>query len=435
MVHVPKDVTLATRSTSAPIAVRRIGAEFTSEEKEIMKSTVAKGTTDLEFAWFLHVAKEVGLSPLRRQIHAVKRWSKKDQKEVMTIQTGIDGFRAIADRTGNYAPSDRKPETVYDDKGRLFSITSWAKKFVPKDRSWHEINATALWDEFVPMEVVDGERKMPFMWAKMPWNQLEKCAEAKCLRRGFPELEGIYVHEELARADAEAGGATPGEESKDGEPKVVTRESLEAQRRSRERGTLEHGKVENRGHGDEGFLDEGPKPGTRAVSPEDKKKEQKQEAKQAALETIDSTVVKIAPMLKKLTPDQVNENKIAKAQKKPEPHEPQPYFIVTLRGDISIFVWDKHMFRAIAGSGGKAIEWKVAKRKTATKEYLGLEQIVSIDGVKYVVDAESKEWVPVTSLKTQVPATPDTGESAPVDKSANPRQPTIIEGGNSLFSE
>ena len=70
--------------------------QFTNEELDLIKNTVAKGATDNELKLFLYTAKERGLNPLTRQIHFVKRGDNG------VIQTGIDGFRLIAERTGQY---------------------------------------------------------------------------------------------------------------------------------------------------------------------------------------------------------------------------------------------------------------------------------------------------------------------------------------------
>ena len=71
---------------------------------DLIKQTVAKGANEQELELFLYQARRTGLDPLSRQIHCVMRNSR--QGKTMTIQTGIDGYRLIADRTGLYAGSD-----------------------------------------------------------------------------------------------------------------------------------------------------------------------------------------------------------------------------------------------------------------------------------------------------------------------------------------
>ena len=429
MVHVPKQLLVQPPKSTLPVPIMK---QYSSEQLDIIKQTVAKGATDLELAWFLHVAKELSLSPLRKQIHAVKRWSRKDGKEVMTIQTGIDGFRSIADSTGTYAPSERDPVTKYDEKQRLFSVTVYGKKFIRADRSWHEFSATALWDEFVPMEERDGQRQIPFMWTKMPYNQLEKFAEAKMLRRGWPDkFSGVYVHEEMARADAEAGFNQGEPGTGEGAVPVMTREQLEAEKRTRERGTLEPGKEANRGHGDEGFEDSGPKPGTRAIPPDQKKAEIREEQRQAKLETIDTWVEDVKPLMQKLSPAQENENRKLVAQGQPAKYEPKSYFVMKCSGGVTVYAWSKHVFRAVIASMGKDVVWKVSrnKPKTGTKEYLNLEEIISQNGMQFVVDPETKDYVPATSVRTQAPISPDTGECAPATNVANNARPEGMPEG------
>jgi hypothetical protein len=91
---------------------------FDASKLDLIKRTICKGATDNELQLFIHACKKTGLDPFVRQIFAVKRWDASAKKEVMTIQTGIDGYRLITDCTGKYALG-RDTEFGYNTEGQL----------------------------------------------------------------------------------------------------------------------------------------------------------------------------------------------------------------------------------------------------------------------------------------------------------------------------
>jgi phage recombination protein Bet len=179
--------------------------QFSQEKLALIKQTVAKGTTDLEFAWFMENCRALGLDPLRKQIYCVKRFEKKTKTETMTIQIGIDGFRLQAQRTNEYI-GQTKPEWC-DRSGRWVEVWTQtsvrptaARVGVYRKGFVAPVYAVAHYTEF-EQNYYDPEARgyrPAGLWAKMPLNQLIKCAEAAALRKTFPaELSGYYVPEEM----------------------------------------------------------------------------------------------------------------------------------------------------------------------------------------------------------------------------------------------
>lgn len=178
-----------------------------------------------EFNVFMSVSASLGLDPLRKQIYAFVFNKDKPDRRRMSIIVGIDGFRSVAKRSGEYRPDNRAPRFTYDpasanpDTNPLGLISAEVSVFQFSHGEWHEVSAIAYWDEFAPIieggKWVSGEdgrrsfRKDGTMqldpgkenWRKMSRLMLAKCAEAQAIRRGWPEdLSAIYSDEELDRA-------------------------------------------------------------------------------------------------------------------------------------------------------------------------------------------------------------------------------------------
>lgn len=177
-------------------------SHLTRGQIDLIKTQVAKGATDEELLLFISVCKSAELDPILKQVHLVKRWDSRTGTEVGAIQVGIDGFRSIAERSGQYAGSDdavyrdEKPISITRKNGQKVDFTAPGQatvcvyKLLKGQRC--AFTATARWSEYYPGDA------QGFQWQRMPYLMLGKCAEALALRKAFPkQLSGLYAPEEM----------------------------------------------------------------------------------------------------------------------------------------------------------------------------------------------------------------------------------------------
>ena len=184
---------LVTTQSNGPAAL-----SLSDEQLALLKRTIAKDSTDDELALFVNVCKRKNLDPFSKQIHFIKRAGK------VTFQTAIDGYRAMAARSQTYAGSD---DYRFDEGLTEYQMLE-AKRLRPRTATVTVYKvvagvrcpfvATARWSEYFPGEAIG------FMWKKMPFLMLGKCAEALALRKAFPEeLGGVYTDTEMMQAGHE----------------------------------------------------------------------------------------------------------------------------------------------------------------------------------------------------------------------------------------
>lgn len=177
---------------------------WTPDQVQLIKSTVAKGSTDDEFKLFLYTAQKYGFDPLIKQI-----WCVKYGTEPAAIFAGRDGFLSKAHESGKFdgmkttirvepVPFAKKikkkgyngqPDTWVDFKKDTQYV---ATAFVFRKDMSHPIEVE-VWEE----EYSSGQSN----WAKMPRTMIGKVAESQSLRRAF-NISGIYSEGEEQAIEA-----------------------------------------------------------------------------------------------------------------------------------------------------------------------------------------------------------------------------------------
>lgn len=218
-------------SNIVPMRERHSLGRYTGAQLDLIRKAHID-LTETEFNQFMHVAAATGLDPLRKQIYGILHNKDKPDKRSLTIIIGIDGYRTMAARMGDYMPADKPAEFVYSDELKgpanplgIESVTVTVKKRIPGSDEYSPVVATAYWDEYAPIVeseydwVETGEvwadsgkpkkKKVPragsqpkldenTKWAKMPRQMLEKCATAKAIRSGWPDdFSGLYDEAEM----------------------------------------------------------------------------------------------------------------------------------------------------------------------------------------------------------------------------------------------
>jgi phage recombination protein Bet len=167
-------------------------ALWTPEQTQLIATTIAPGCSSDELRLFAYACQRTGLDPFSKQIYAIKRGGK------MTIQAGIDGLRAIAERTGELDGSHTEwcgDDGQWSDVWISAKPPAAAKTTIWRKGSSHPFTGVA---RFADYNAGQG------LWSKMPAAMIAKCSEALALRKAFPaNLSGVYSTDEMEQAEVQ----------------------------------------------------------------------------------------------------------------------------------------------------------------------------------------------------------------------------------------
>ena len=197
-------------------------AAWTAEEKAVVEASglvfkhsygAKEGQKELAprpvVARFMHTCQRTGLDPLAKQIYCIGRLSGGTVE--WSIQTAIDGFRVIAERSSKYAGQDaaewltQTGEWVPVFVKALHGENPLAARVNVYRHDWNPDKpavGVATWDEYAQYT---RKGDLTAMWKQRGPGQLAKCAEALAFRKAFPQdLSGMYTDDEMSARQDEA---------------------------------------------------------------------------------------------------------------------------------------------------------------------------------------------------------------------------------------
>lgn len=186
--------------------------QMTEEELfKVLSNSLYVGAQPESIKMVQAYCKAGGLDPMQKPVHIVPMYCGTGQKDSKgydikamrdVVMPGIGLYRIQAARSGEFAGTS-EPEFGDDITetldGVCITYPAWCKVTVKRlmsNGSVAEFTAKEFWKENYATKGKDSKAPNT-MWAKRPYAQIAKCAEAQALRKAFPEVGSQPTADEM----------------------------------------------------------------------------------------------------------------------------------------------------------------------------------------------------------------------------------------------
>lgn len=170
----------------------------------VLGSSLYPGASPHSISMVLQYCKAAGLDPMQKPVHIVPLWDSKKGEMRDVVMPGIGMYRVQASRSGHFAGMSEPefgPDVTETIGGVEITYPAWCKVVIKRllpSGLVAEFTAVERWKENYAVKGGKEKSIAPnAMWAKRPYGQLAKCAEAQALRKAFPEIGAEATAEEM----------------------------------------------------------------------------------------------------------------------------------------------------------------------------------------------------------------------------------------------
>lgn len=170
---------------------------------DVLRESLYPGAENASIRLVIGYCRASALDPMQKPVHIVPMWDKQTSRMRDVIMPGIGLYRTQAARSGEYggvSEPEFGPDITEQIEGYEITYPQWCRVTVTRLVGGHPatFTATERWKENYAVKGGKQRSIAPnAMWAKRPYGQLAKCAEAQALRKAFPEAGSAPTAEEM----------------------------------------------------------------------------------------------------------------------------------------------------------------------------------------------------------------------------------------------